>query len=138
MTHPPRQPVRRHHRREVRGLFLVLGFGFVALGVAGIFLPVLPTTPFMLLAAACFARSSERFHHWLLHHRLLGATVREWEQHRSIRRRTKWIAIVTMAATLAVSVIFFVPHPALQVALALFGLALAIYLYRIPSRDPSG
>ena len=134
MSHSPRTPTRTHHRREVRALFLLLGLGLVALGVAGIFLPVLPTTPFMLLAAACFARSSERFHRWLLDHPLLGATVREWQQHRSIRRRTRWIAIATMAATLAVSVVFFVPHVALQVVLALFGVALAIYLYRIPSR----
>jgi hypothetical protein len=119
----------------VRGAFLGLGLGFVALGVAGIFLPLLPTTPFLLLAAACFARSSDRFYNWLLNHPLLGATVREWQQYRSIPRRTKWVAIATMAATLAVSVVFFVPHPALQIALALFGVALAIYLYRIPSRD---
>ena len=116
-------------------MFLLLGLGFVGLGVAGIFLPVLPTTPFMLLAAACFARSSERFYNWLLNHRIFGHTVREWQQHRSIPRRTKWLAIVTMAATLAVSIIFFVPHAELQVGLALFGVVLAIYFYRIPSRD---
>lgn len=135
MNRPPQKPARKHHRREVRWLFLALGLGFVALGVAGIFLPLLPTTPFLLLATACFARSSERFYHWLLNHRVLGATVREWQQHRSIPRRTKWIAIMTMATTLAVSVVFFVPHAALQLALALFGVALAIYLYRIPSRN---
>jgi len=135
MGHSPRTPVRKHHRLEVRLVFLLLGLGFVALGVAGIFLPVLPTTPFMLLAAACFARSSERFYNWLLNHRIFGHTVREWQQHRSIPRRTKWVAIVTMAATLAVSIIFFVPHAELQVGLALFGVVLAIYLYRIPSRD---
>jgi uncharacterized membrane protein YbaN (DUF454 family) len=135
MSHTARKPTRKHHRREVRWLFLLLGLGFVAFGVAGIFLPVLPTTPFLLLAAACFARSSDRFYHWLLNHRVFGTTVREWQQHRSIPRRTKWFAITTMAATLAVSVVFFVPHAALQVALALFGVVLAVYLYRIPSRD---
>ena len=131
---PPMRP-RRHHRREVRLLFLACGLAAVVLGIAGIFLPLLPTTPFMLLAAACFARSSERFHAWLLAHPLLGATVREWEEYRSIRRRTKWIAIVTMAVTLAVSVVFFVPYRPAQFALALFGLLLAIYLHRLPSRE---
>ncbi|MHB1142448.1 MAG: YbaN family protein [Sulfuricaulis sp.] len=135
MTLPRHTTTRKHHRPEVRLVFLLLGLGFVAIGVAGIFLPVLPTTPFMLLAAACFARSSERFYRWLLNHRIFGATVREWQQHRSIPRRTKWFAITTMAATLAVSVVFFVPHAELQVGLALFGVVLAIYLYHIPSRD---
>lgn len=135
MSESTRPRGRRHHRREVRALLLLGGLVCVALGVAGAFLPVLPTTPFLLLAAACFARSSERFHAWLLGHPLLGATVREWEEHRSIRRRTKWIAIFTMAATLAVSVIFFAPSRALQIALAFFGLTLAVYLYRLPSRD---
>jgi uncharacterized membrane protein YbaN (DUF454 family) len=135
MSHVPPTRPRRHHRREVRLLFLACGFAAVGLGIAGIFLPLLPTTPFMLLAAACFARSSERFHAWLLAHPLLGATVREWEEHRSIRRRTKWVAILTMAVTLTVSVIFFVPSRALQIALAFFGLTLAVYLYRLPSRD---
>ncbi|HSW51886.1 MAG TPA: YbaN family protein [Sulfuricaulis sp.] len=135
MSDSSRTQARKHHRLEVRLVFLLLGLGFVAIGVAGIFLPVLPTTPFMLLAAACFARSSDRFYHWLLNHRVFGHTVREWQQHRSIPRRTKWFAIVTMAATLSVSIVFFVPYAALQVALALFGVVLAIYLYRIPSRD---
>ena len=135
MSSLPQTRHRRHHRREVRLVFLVCGCGCVVLGVAGIFLPLLPTTPFMLLAAACFARSSERFHAWLLAHPLLGATVREWEEYRSVRRRTKWIAIVTMAVTLAASVVFFVPYRPVQFALALFGLMLAIYLHRLPSRE---
>lgn len=120
---------------RLRLVFLLCGCGCVALGIAGIVLPVLPTTPFMLLAAACFARSSARFHHWLLTHPLFGATVREWELYRSVRRRTKRIAILSMAATLAVSIVFFVEYRPLQIALALFGVVLAVYLQRLPSRD---
>lgn len=119
----------------MRVMLILLGAGFVALGIAGIFLPVLPTTPFMLLAAACFARSSDRFYNWLLDHPVLGATVREWREHRSIPRRTKWFAIITMIGTLAISIIFFVPHRYLQIGLALYGVALALYLYRLPSRN---
>jgi len=123
-----------HEKRSMRLLFLALGTLAVVLGIAGIFLPLLPTTPFLLLAAACFARSSERFHNWLLDHPVLGTTVREWYEHRSIPRRAKWIGIITMAGTLTVSIVFFVPHVHLQVPLALFGVVLAVYLYRIPSR----
>ena len=132
---PPTRATTLHHRRSVRITCLTLGVGFVALGVAGIFLPLLPTTPFMLLAAACFARSSERLHDWLLNHRILGTTVRAWQQHRSLPRRTKWLAILTMAGTLSISIVLVVSNPWLQFALAVFGVVLAVYLYRIPSRD---
>lgn len=128
-------PALKHHRREVRMLCLALGMGFVALGVAGVFLPLLPTTPFLLLAAACFARSSQRVHRWLLDHPVLGSTVRAWQQHRSLPRRTKRIAIVTLAITLGTSATLLASRPALQALLVLLGVALAIFLYRIPSRD---
>ena len=98
-------------------------------------LPVLPTTPFVLLAAACFARSSKRFHDWLLGHRSFGPLVREWQEHRSIPYRTKLTAIVLMALSLGASIVFFVPRGWPQAALAVFGMALAVWLYRLPSRD---
>lgn len=101
----------------------------------GVLLPVLPATPFLLLAAACFARSSDRFYRWLLNHRAFGPLVREWRQHRSIPYRMKVFAIAMMASTLAVSIVFFVPAGWPQAALAVFGVLLAAWLYSIPSRD---
>ena len=71
-----RAHMRLHHRRMVRWVFLALGCLFVVVGVVGIFVPLLPTTPFMLAAAACFARGSERFYVWLFHHRTFGPIVR--------------------------------------------------------------
>ncbi len=125
----------RHDSAAMRLLFAGLGTLFVLLGIAGALLPVLPTTPFMLLAAACYARASSRFYNWLLNNPAFGPTILEWRRHRSIPWRTKLAAIVLMAATLSVSIVFFVPWPELQAALALFGLLLAAYMYRIPSRD---
>jgi uncharacterized protein len=119
----------------VRLLLLATGFVAVGLGIAGLVLPVLPTTPFMLVAAACFARSSPRFHRWLLRHRTFGPIVAEWEGHRAIPWRTKLWAIALMSATLAMSITFFVKPPWLRVVLAAFGLVLAVWLYRVPSRD---
>jgi hypothetical protein len=127
--------VREHGSPLVRGLLIAAGVVCVVLGVIGIFLPLLPTTPLMLLAAACFARSSRRFHDWLLANRTFGPLILEWEKHRSMPRRTKLTAIALMSATLAVSIVFFVKPPWLQGLLAAFGVLLAIWMYRIPSRD---
>jgi uncharacterized membrane protein YbaN (DUF454 family) len=127
--------VREHDSRLVRWLFLGAGWVFVAVGVLGIFLPVLPATPFMILAAACFARGSARFYNWLLNNRTFGPTVLEWRRHRSIPYRTKLIAIALMSATLATSIAFFVEPVPLRWALGALGVLLAVWIYRIPSRD---
>lgn len=126
---------RVHGSRAVRAFFLVLGTLFVGLGIAGVVLPVLPTTPFLLVAAACYARGSARFYSWLLNHRVFGPTIVEWRRHRSIPWRTKLVAIAMMATTLGISVAFFVPGAWLKVALAALGVLLAAWMYRIPSRD---
>jgi hypothetical protein len=119
----------------VRALYAAAGFVFLALGVLGVFLPLLPTTPFVLLAAACFIRSSRRLHAWLLGTRLFGPLIHEWEQHHSIPYRTKIYAIVLMTATFTASIVFFVRPPWLKAVLAVVCVALAIWMYRIPSRD---
>jgi uncharacterized membrane protein YbaN (DUF454 family) len=127
--------MRKHDSPAVQAVLIVAGTACVGLGVLGIFLPVLPTTPFLLVAAACYARASERFYNWLLDNRTFGPTIREWRRYRSIPYRTKWTAIVLMALTLASSIVFFVQGPILQAALAVLGVGLAVWLYRIPSRD---
>ncbi|MEM7231539.1 MAG: YbaN family protein [Planctomycetota bacterium] len=76
-----------------RALMLSLGGLSLVLAVLGMFLPLLPTTPLVLLAAFFFARGSERAHRWLLTHRLFGPIVREWQEHRRIPERAKWISI---------------------------------------------
>lgn len=124
-----------HGSRAVRAFFLVLGTLFVGLGIAGAVLPVLPTTPFLLVAAACYARGSARFYNWLLNHRVFGPTIVEWRRHRSIPWRTKLVAIAMMATTLGISIAFFVPDAWLKAALAALGVLLAAWMYRIPSRD---
>jgi uncharacterized membrane protein YbaN (DUF454 family) len=124
-----------HRSRWVRALFLVAGSVCVALGVVGLFLPLLPTTPFLLLAAACYARGSQRFYDWLLANRTFGPLIHEWRTHRSIPYRTKLSAIALMSATLGVSIVFFVRPLWLKLLLAAMGLALAIWMYRMPSRD---
>ena len=126
-----------HPSRAVRVALVLAGTGFVGLGILGAFLPVLPTTPFMLLAAACYARASTRFYNGLLNNRAFGPTIREWRRYRSIPYRTKWTAIGLMAVTLTASIVFAVEDPWLRAALAAFGVLLAVWMARIPSRDRS-
>jgi len=129
-------PVSRPHGSPVvRALFFVAGVVSLALGIAGIFLPVLPTTPLVLLAATCFARSYRPFHEWLLNHRVLGPTLRDWYEHRSLKRRTKLVAITTMAAGLGASIMFFVEHAWLDALLVALGIVLGVWLYRLPTRE---
>jgi uncharacterized membrane protein YbaN (DUF454 family) len=119
----------------LRALYAVAGFVFLIVGAVGLVVPVLPTTPFVLLAAACFLRRSGRLHAWLLGTRLFGPLIVEWEQHRSIPWRTKIVAIVLMTATFCASIVFFVRPPWLKVVLGIVCAGLAVWLYRVPSRD---
>ncbi|MEI6485373.1 MAG: YbaN family protein [Sphingomonadales bacterium] len=93
-----------------RPLWIIIGLTSLALGIAGVVLPLLPTTPFVLLAAYCFARSSPRLHAWLLANRTFGPLIRNWEQHRAIAPRAKLMAVASMAAVFGIS--FLVGAPA--------------------------
>lgn len=119
----------------VRLVFAGLGTLFMGLGVLGIFLPVLPTTPFLLLAAACYARASRRVFHWLLNHRHFGPLIREWREHRAMPYRAKRRALWLIALSFAISIGFFVPGWPAKVAMGVGGLILMVWIARIPSRD---
>ncbi|MEM6581598.1 MAG: YbaN family protein [Pseudomonadota bacterium] len=99
-------------------LYKPLGFLFLALGVLGIALPLLPTTPFVLLAAWFFARSSERWHQHLLASELFGPMIRNWEQNRCVSCRSKIVAIVSMLAVGGASIIFALDSNILRLSTA--------------------
>lgn len=86
----------------MRLVLFSLGWFFVALGVIGIFLPLLPTTPFIILAAGLFARSSPRFERWLLEHPRFGKPLADWRQQGAISKRAKILAVSMMAASFAI------------------------------------
>lgn len=86
--------------------YMLGGWFFVGLGVVGLFLPILPTTPFLLLASFCFVRSSPRLHQWLMNHRIFGRYVRDWEEKRAVRPGVK-ITAFTMMGTAAVLTTLF-------------------------------
>lgn len=124
-----------HPSLAVRIVLWTVGSIALLLGVIGIVVPGLPTTPFVLVAAACYARASRRFYSWLVHNPTFGPLIREWRLHHSIPWRIKLFAIGTMSATIAVSMWSFAGKPWLQGWLAFIGTATAIWLWRVPSRD---
>jgi uncharacterized protein len=89
--------MRRQFHASLRLLWLLAGWLALLLGMLGIFLPLLPTTPFVLLAAWCFARGSARCEAWLLNHRRFGPLVRDWRERRAVPLRAKQLAVLTMA-----------------------------------------
>lgn len=115
-----------------RWLWMALGIAALVLAVLGVVLPVLPTTPFVLLAAACFARGSERFHRILREHRTFGPIIADWQQRRTIARPVKRKALLLMAISFSVSLGLLHGRPVHQVGLALLGLGLAAWLWRVP------
>ena len=136
---PSQEPLLRlHDSPVVRSLYLASGFAALVLAVAGIVLPVLPTTPFLLLAAACFARSSKHFHDRLLANRIAGPIIREWIEHRSIPRRVKRWVYFLLAISFGSSILMM-PSVWHQVMLAVLGIILVAFIWRIPVRDvPTG
>ena len=89
----------------MRHIWTILGLVALGLGLAGVVLPLLPTTPFMLLAAACFAKSSPRLHDWLIGHRVFGPAIRDWRDYRAISARAKRLALGAMAAAFGLSAV---------------------------------
>lgn len=119
-------------------LFWFLGGAFaLLLGVAGIVLPLVPTTPLLLLAAFCFARSSPRLEMWLIEHPRLGPPIRDWRAEGAISARGKTLALVAIGATFALSLVLRLPaHVLLIQAVTLGAVALFIVTRPLPARAP--
>ena len=129
----PQTAAAQRHARPVRAVFIVLGTVFLGLGALGLVLPVLPTTPFVLLAAACYLRASERLHRRLVTSRTFGPTIVAWQEHGAIPPRAKAIAIALIALTFGLSVLFVVEPPLMRAGLVALGIVLSVWLLRRPS-----
>jgi uncharacterized membrane protein YbaN (DUF454 family) len=114
--------------------FIAAGHLCMGLAVLGAFLPLLPTTPFLLLAAAAYARGSRRFYNWLLGTRSFGPMIRNWREHRAVARRHKLLAIGLIVASIGSTVLFFMPHVAGKVVLSSLGVGWIAVLLRLPTR----
>lgn len=88
----------------IRAVWIAIGSLALCLGTVGLVVPLLPTTPFILLAAFAFARSSDRWHAWLLNHRVFGSIIENWRLHRAVGSRAKIVSVASMAAVLGLSI----------------------------------
>lgn len=115
-------------------VYFSLGWLFFVLGAIGVVLPVLPTTPFMLLALWFFSKSSDRFHHWLYHHRLFGPTLQQWDQHKVIPLAAKIMATSMMIASFVYLAVFRQLQAAVLVPVALLMLYGLWFILSKPSQ----
>ncbi len=118
----------------MKALLTLLGCCFIALACAGIFLPVLPTTPFVLLAAACFAKSSPRFHRWLKSNRHFGPILHNWQTNRSMPKRAKLMALTTIVASGAIS-IYLISQLLIKLLVASILLIPIFIILRLPNSE---
>jgi len=121
----------------MRAVYFSLGWLFFALGAIGVLLPVMPTTPFMLLALWAFARSSDRFHNWLYNHRFFGPPLQQWNQHRVIPLPAKIMSVSFMSISF-VFMLFFSPLVMwLKLVIASLMIYGAWFILSKPSRPPT-
>ncbi len=99
-------------------LLITLGLFFVGLATLGIFLLVLPTTPFLLLAVACFTRSSEKLHTWVLSNKTFGPVIKHWQESKSMPRKAKVYSILSIVLVGGVSVLLFIDAVQLKIAVS--------------------
>ena len=118
-------------------LWIALGWTCVGLGIVGTFLPLLPTTPFLLLAAFVFSRGSESLHNWLMSHPSLGPPIHNWQRHRAVSRRVKWAATSSILAVFLVSVLLSAPLWALGAQAFILTFVLIFLWTRDEGPDPN-
>jgi uncharacterized protein len=129
------------NKNEVGALFsqvkkwslIMAGTICVGLGVAGIFLPLLPTTPFLLLAAICYAGSSPRFYHWLLNNRWFGRYIRNYREGKGLTLTTKIVSLLSLWITIGFSAVIVVPWLAGKLGLIVIALGVSAHILRRPT-----
>ena len=123
-------------KEPIGALLIVLGTLCVALGVLGMFLPLLPTTPFLLLAAICYARSSERFYHWLMTNRWCGEYIRNYREGRGIPLKQKVLTILLLWLTIGSTAWLAISQWWVRLILLVIAVGVTIHLVKIKTFKP--
>lgn len=118
-------------QKPVRILLIFIGYVSVVFGVIGIFLPLLPTTPFLLLAAYCYAKSSDRFYNWLMTNRLFGKYIRNYKEGLGIKLYHKIFTIFLLWITIGYSVIIVISNKWIELLLVVIAISVTIHLIKL-------
>ncbi len=118
-----------------RHLFLLAGHLSLTVGVIGLLVPVMPTSPFVIIAAACYARSSERFYRLLLNNRYFGEDVRFWRERRCVRRKLRNLSVAALAVAFSFTVLIFITPFWAQLTVGVLGVAAVVAVLCIPVCD---
>ncbi len=119
-----------------KGLLVSVGVLSVGLAAAGIFLPLLPTTPFLLLAAACFIQSSDRLYRWLITHKWFGPYIKNYREHKAITNRAKVVILLLLWGTLGYTAIGVISALAVRVLLLLIGVGVTLHMLSLKTLTP--
>ncbi|NCC51272.1 MAG: DUF454 domain-containing protein [Spartobacteria bacterium] len=124
-------------RIEIRkGLLVAAGVTAVGLGTVGVVVPLLPTTPFLLLAAACFVRSSDRLYAWLIHHKWFGYYIRNYREHKAITQRAKMVTLTLLWGTIGYAIMFAASAWWLRALLAAIALGVSAHVCCLKTLTP--
>lgn len=116
-----------------KGIYFIIGCLSLAAGIIGVFLPVIPTTPFIMLSGWCFFRSSKKLYQWVISNETFGPTIENYQSGRGMTVKTKIRAIVMMWLAITVSVYFFITNIYLISFLYLIAVSVTVYIYRLPT-----
>ena len=117
--------------KPVQILLITTGTFFVGVGIVGIFIPILPTTPFLLISAALYARSSKRFYNWLVNNRIFGKFIKNYREGKGIPLRLKIITIILLWITIGCSAVFAVDILWVRIVLIIIAVGVTIHIIRI-------
>ena len=120
--------------RALRILLLIAGWFFIGLALAGVIIPLLPTTPFLLVAAACFMRSSPRFYQWLLNNKLFGKYIRDYKEKKGVPVNVKLVALIFLWASILVTALFLISILWLQILLFCIAAAVTLHIMLIKTK----
>jgi uncharacterized protein len=127
------KPLKPKRHRVTRALLIVAGSICVGLGAVGIFVPILPSTPFLLLAAACYCRSSDRLYQWLMGNKWFGTYIRNYRQGKGLSIKTKIVALAVLWVSISYSALFWIDILILQIVLVAVAVGVSTHIIRLPT-----